>query len=73
MELFYWREGNHEVDFVLQEGNRVTGIEVKSGRIHNAKGMAEFDKRFKPDKLLLVGIDGIPVGDFLMTGIADLC
>ena len=32
INLYYWREGNHEVDFVLQKGNKTIGIEVKSGR-----------------------------------------
>jgi predicted AAA+ superfamily ATPase len=33
IDLYYWREGNYEVDFVLQKGNKTIGIEVKSGRI----------------------------------------
>ncbi|MBU6200233.1 MAG: ATP-binding protein, partial [Xanthomonadaceae bacterium] len=30
--LTYWRERNHEVDFVVEAGRRLTAIEVKSGR-----------------------------------------
>ena len=29
--LYYWRDGNYEVDFVLEKGDRVIGLEVKSG------------------------------------------
>lgn len=29
--LNYWREGKHEVDFVLEKGDKVIGLEVKSG------------------------------------------
>ena len=30
--VHYWRERNHEVDFVVQSGRTLTAIEVKSGR-----------------------------------------
>ena len=29
--LYYWHEGNFEVDFVLEKGGKVVGLEVKSG------------------------------------------
>ena len=32
IELFYWREGDREVDFVLQLGDKLIAIEVKSGQ-----------------------------------------
>jgi predicted AAA+ superfamily ATPase len=31
-ELFYWRERNHDVDFVVKSGRRLIAIEVKSAR-----------------------------------------
>lgn len=31
MAVYYWRERNHEVDFVVKAGRRLTAIEVKSG------------------------------------------
>jgi predicted AAA+ superfamily ATPase len=34
-ELFYWRERNREVDFVVRAGRTLTAIEVKSGRRAN--------------------------------------
>jgi predicted AAA+ superfamily ATPase len=34
----YWREGNHEVDFVVQSGRRLTAIEVKSGWAAGPRG-----------------------------------
>lgn len=40
--LYYWREGNHEVDFVLQQGRKIWGVEVKSGRNKKAKSMIKF-------------------------------
>ena len=71
-ELFYWREGNREVDFVLRAGRTVVAIEVKSGRAPLAhSGLAAFGEAFKPKRSLLVGGDGIPVKEFLSRPVAD--
>ncbi|MDO8465794.1 MAG: ATP-binding protein [Gallionella sp.] len=65
-EVFYWRDRNREVDFVVRAGRRLTAIEVKSGRACEVlPGMQVFNEAFKPDRLLLVGEDGIAVEDFL--------
>jgi predicted AAA+ superfamily ATPase len=65
-ELFYWRERNREVDFVVRTGRTVTAIEVKSGRTRDAlPGMTAFAQAFKPQRSLLVGDDGIAVAEFL--------
>ena len=66
-EVFYWREGNDEIDFVIQKSNKVIGLEVKSGRTQSAKGMIAFEKKIRHDKVLLVGNSGIPWQDFLKT------
>jgi hypothetical protein len=71
-ELFYWREGNREVDFVVRGGRVVVAIEVKSGRAPVAlPGLAAFKEAFKPKRTLLVGGDGIPVDEFLSRPVAD--
>lgn len=65
-KVFYWREGNHEVDFVVQAGRSLTAIEVKSGRARGIlTGMDAFSTAFKPTRKLLVGSGGIPIGEFL--------
>lgn len=65
--LHYWRDGNHEVDFIVRAGRRLVAIEVKSGRAPLAHaGTAAFAQAFKPQRSLLVGGDGISVEDFLM-------
>lgn len=62
----YWRERNHEVDFVVQAGRRLTTIEVKSGRAPLAHaGSAAFAAQFKVHRSLLVGGDGVKLEDFL--------
>jgi predicted AAA+ superfamily ATPase len=65
-ELFYWVDRNHEVDFVVRTGRRVTAIEVKSGRAqHSRPGIAAFEAAYGPSRKLLVGGGGIPVEEFL--------
>ena len=65
-ELFYWRERNREVDFVVRRGKKLMAIEVKSGRTTSSlPGMESFAKSFKPDRLLIVGTGGISLARFL--------
>ncbi len=63
--IYYWRQSNHEVDFVIEKGDKRVAIEVKSGAKAQNRGMALFQKEFNPDKMLLVGTGGIPYQDFL--------
>ena len=66
IRLHYWRDGSHEVDFVLQRGARIIAIEVKSGaKRMPLGGMDEFEQRFSPRHSLLVGEGGIPLNEFL--------
>ncbi|MHB1530394.1 MAG: ATP-binding protein [Acidiferrobacteraceae bacterium] len=69
--LYYWRERNREVDFVVRAGRQLTAIEVKSGRPRDAQsGLAAFSEAFRPQRKLLVGADGIPVEEFLSRPVA---
>ncbi|MDR3269668.1 MAG: AAA family ATPase [Tannerella sp.] len=70
--LYYWRESNFEVDFILEKNNRLIGLEVKSGRKSCNLGMSKFQKKFQPAKVLFVGTSGIPVADFLKINPAEL-
>ncbi len=72
IDLYYWREGNYEVDFVLQKGEKTIGIEVKSGRNKLSDGIPVFAKYFNPAKILLVGREGIPIEEFLKLPVSDL-
>jgi predicted AAA+ superfamily ATPase len=66
MTVIYWREGNKEVDFILQQGEKTVSIEVKTGaRQESLPGMASFAKQFKPVRQLLVGDHGIAIEEFL--------
>ncbi len=67
MQLHYWSEGNHEVDFVITHENRIVAVEVKSSTVRPASpaGIKAFISQFKVDRLLLVGKNGIPLDEFL--------
>jgi hypothetical protein len=66
-EIFYWRDGDAEVDFVVKRADRVTAIEVKSGRLRSGVrgGLGEFERAFSPARVLLVGEGGISIEAFL--------
>ncbi len=62
----YWRDRNYEVDFVLQRGPQIVGIEVKSGHTPTAnRGLLEFERRFQPRAAVVVGDSGVPLHEFL--------
>jgi predicted AAA+ superfamily ATPase len=66
-ELFYWRDRNQEVDFVVKAGRQLTAIEVKSSRHRTStSGLQAFSQAFSPRRVLLVGGDGIPIEHFLI-------
>jgi predicted AAA+ superfamily ATPase len=61
----WWRSGHAEVDFVLQRGPHVTAIEVKSARTGTLAGIARFQAEFPRAKAIVVGAEGIELGEFL--------
>jgi predicted AAA+ superfamily ATPase len=65
-KVFYWREDNQEVDFVVQLQGKTIVIEVKSGKkLKATTGLELFSKKFAVDVKLLVGMVGIPIDIFL--------
>jgi uncharacterized protein len=71
-KVYYWRDGNNEVDFVLEIKGKVIAIEVKSGSLRGLSGMEAFRKQHKPDKMLLVGTGGLSWEEFLRMQVIDL-
>jgi predicted AAA+ superfamily ATPase len=68
IELFYWSSRNREVDFVLSRRKSLVALEVKSGRRKvTLPGIEAFSNEFPVTRKLLVGAQGIPVEDFLLT------
>lgn len=63
--VFYWRDGNKEVDYVIQKKDKVIAIEVKSNNERDNEGLHEFRKRYNPFASIVVGKAGIPADEFL--------
>ena len=61
----YWREGNAEVDLVLAAGERVTALEIKSGRADKLPGLNKFRRKYPSATALVIGSGGIPLEEFL--------
>lgn len=64
-KVYYWREKNDEVDFIVERNHKVWAIEVKSGKRGMNKGLGMFREAFHPYRAFVVGTDGISVEDFL--------
>lgn len=73
IHVFYWRENNAEVDFVLQRGEELVALEVKSGMKKEAlPGLERFVQMFNPKRYYQIGGQGIPLEVFLSTKVTDL-
>jgi len=64
-EVFWWRERGDEVDFIIKKGERLTAIEVKSGRIKNTEGSLVFMKQHPEALSYVVGSTSTPLDRFL--------
>ena len=71
-KVYYWRDGDKEVDFVIVSNGQSIAIEVKSGHRTTNSGLPEFVKRFSPKHSLIVGSGGVPVKEFLQWNLGEL-
>lgn len=71
-KVYYWRDGNKEVDFVIEGNRQCIAIEVKSGHRTTNAGLPEFAKRFTPKHSFVVGSGGVPVEEFLRWNMGEL-
>jgi predicted AAA+ superfamily ATPase len=53
-DLFYWRESDYEVDYVLKSGSRLWGIEVKSGKQKKSRSIEKFLAKFPSAKIVYI-------------------
>jgi len=68
LEVYYWRQGNYEVDFIVAKAKNLTAIEVKSGKRRMAfSGIEKFRESYKNTKVLTVGAQGVEIEKFLET------
>ncbi|BDQ03060.1 MAG: ATPase AAA [Ignavibacterium sp.] len=70
--VFYWREVNDEIDFLIQKNKTIIPIEVKLGKAKSHKGLINFSEKFSTKKSLLISDDGLKWQEFLKMDIVDL-
>lgn len=70
--VYYWRERNNEVDFILEYNRNSIAIEVKSGRRTTNVGLSVFREKYHPLSSFVVGSGGIPIEDFLSADLENL-
>jgi predicted AAA+ superfamily ATPase len=71
-KLYYWRENNQEVDFIIQQGKTLIAIEVKLGKIRFHEGLESFNKKYKTKLTLLISDEGMKWQDFLKLDLINL-
>ncbi len=71
-DLFYWRDGNDEVDFVLRKKGRVVAVEIKSNAEKSTVGLDKFRASFHPHAAFVVGSGGMSPQDFLSLDLLKL-
>jgi len=59
-ELYYWREGKNEVDFILRIGKLLYAIEVKSGSKKNVGGLERFKEQYPAAKRAVIQVSDYP-------------
>lgn len=70
--LHYWREGDKEVDFVVERRRQLAAIEVKSSAPYASHaGLKAFCSRHPDAKPLLVGADELDIGTFLLSPVSQ--
>lgn len=72
LRVFYWRERDDEVDYIVQSDDSCIAIEVKSGRRGMNNGLPRFTEKFKPAHSYVIGTGGIPLDAFLASSITEL-
>lgn len=71
-DVFYWRDRNMEVDYILKKGDSVVAIEVKSNSLQQTVGLDAFRQKFSPKAAFIVGDGGIPPEEFMTMDINTL-
>ncbi len=66
-QVFYWRSGDDEIDFVLVRDAEILGLEVKSGRRTSGNGLAAFKRQFPHAQTLVIGTGGLALDLFFRT------
>ncbi|MBR4156428.1 MAG: ATP-binding protein [Bacteroidales bacterium] len=71
-DVFYWRERDFEVDYILRKNNTLIAIEVKSNAEKRTEGLEKFRQLFNPKSAFIIGDGGISAEDFFTMDIKKL-
>jgi len=63
--VYYWRERNVEVDFILERRGKIIAVEIKSNDSENRKGLEVFKNKYNPHKIYLISNRGLSWQEFL--------
>jgi predicted AAA+ superfamily ATPase len=70
--IYYWRQKDYEVDFVIKTPKEIWAVEVKSGKSGIARGLSEFMKKYKKAHPLFLGYGGMQLERFFKTNPAEI-
>lgn len=70
--VYYWRDANDEVDYVIQKGKTVIPIEVKIGKVKFHRGLSRFAEQFNVKKTILISDETLDWKDFLKMNLNEL-
>jgi hypothetical protein len=70
--VYYWRHKGFEIDYVVKTPKQIWGIEVKSGKPKNPKGIPGFLKMYPKARTMIVGSEGMPLEEFFRSNPRDL-
>jgi predicted AAA+ superfamily ATPase len=65
-DVYWWRDRDREVDFVLKKGKSIIALEVKSGRVKHIGGYLDFKKKYPQARCLVIGDSNCSLEDFLL-------
>lgn len=71
-EVYYWRERDAEVDFVLHKRDSLVAIEVKGNAEKRTEGLETFKEKFNPKAAFIVGDGGIKPEELFMIDLRNL-
>ena len=66
-QIYYWREKDQEVDFVVRTPKSLWAIEVKSGRDTARQGLGAFQRHYPEARPFIVGTGGMDLEEFFVS------
>lgn len=72
-QVYYWRDGDAEVDYAVKTPKNLWVLEIKSGAAAaRPKGLGAFLKRWPRARPMMIGSDGMDLAEFFSTDPARL-